>query len=186
MRLLSFIRGLTNRGSSEARIIVLGLDNAGKSTILARLSEEEITTIRPTHGFVVKSLKHENIRLNVWDVGGQKSVRPFWRNYFNDTDGLIYVIDSSDRHRMEETGVELQYLLEEAALHGIPMIIFANKQDLLNALAPSEITQGLNLYSIRDRPWQIVGCSAKDNTGIKEGLDFLGKEIAQRLKAEKR
>eukprot|EP00981_Chlorochromonas_danica_P004980 scaffold997_cov250-Ochromonas_danica.AAC.2 len=160
MRLLSFIRGLTNRGSSEARIIVLGLDNAGKSTILARLSEEEITTIRPTHGFVVKSLKHENIRLNVWDVGGQKSVRPFWRNYFNDTDGLV---NSSDRHRMEETGVELQYLLEEvsglvsvlstascdriandvqAALHGIPMIIFANKQDLLNALAPSEITQG--------------------------------------------
>lgn len=89
MRLLSFIRGLTNRGSSEARILVLGLDNAGKSTILARLSEEEITTIRPTHGFVVKSLKHENIRLNVWDVGGQKSVRPFWRNYFNDTDGLV-------------------------------------------------------------------------------------------------
>lgn len=90
MKLLSFIRSLTSgRLGHEARILVLGLDNAGKSTILARLSEEEIATIRPTQGFVVKSLKHDNIRLNVWDVGGQKSIRPYWRNYFADTDALV-------------------------------------------------------------------------------------------------
>jgi ADP-ribosylation factor-like protein 3 len=116
MRLLSFIRGISSgKLACDARILVLGLDNAGKSTILARLSDEEITTVKPTAGFVIKSLKQGNLRINVWDVGGQKSIRSYWRNYFADTDALVYVIDSSDRRRMEETGVELQYLLEEVA-----------------------------------------------------------------------
>lgn len=146
-----------------------------------RLSEEDITCVRPTQGFVVKTLRHENIRLNVWDVGGQKSIRPYWRNYFTDTDALIYVIDSSDRRRMEETSVELAYLLEEVALHGIPLVIFANKQDLLSSLTPAELTQGLNLYAIRDRVWQIFGCSAKEAQGLKEGIDFLAAEIANKM-----
>ncbi|RYH04917.1 GTP-binding protein [archaeon] len=129
MRLLSFIRSLTSsKPGHEARILLLGLDNAGKTSLLARLSEEEIDTVKPTQGFIVKTLKHENIRLNVWDVGGQKSIRPYWRNYFADTDALIYVIDSSDRRRMEETSIELQFLLEESSLHGVPLVIFANKQ----------------------------------------------------------
>lgn len=89
-RLLSFIRSLTSSSlGQEARLLVLGLDNAGKTTILARLSDEETASVKPTQGFVVKSLKHENIRMNVWDVGGQKSIRPYWRNYFTDTDALV-------------------------------------------------------------------------------------------------
>lgn len=76
-------------------------------------------------------------KLNVWDVGGQKSIRPYWRNYFESTDAMIYVIDSGDRRRLEETGIELQQLLEEDRLLGIPLLIFANKQDLLTALSPT-------------------------------------------------
>jgi ADP-ribosylation factor-like protein 3 len=97
---------------------------------------------------------------------GQKSIRPYWKNYFDSVDAFIYVIDSSDRRRMEETGVELQQLLDEERLHGLPLVIFANKQDLLSALTSTEISQGLNLHSIRDRSWQIFPCSAKENTGI--------------------
>jgi ADP-ribosylation factor-like protein 3 len=78
-----------------------------------------------------------SFKLNVWDVGGQKSIRPYWRNYFDATDALIYVIDAGDRRRLEETGVELQQLLEEDRLLGIPLLIFANKQDLLTALTPT-------------------------------------------------
>jgi small GTP-binding protein len=106
---------------------------------------------QPTQGFNIKSLMQNEFKLNVWDIGGQKSIRPYWRNYFDQTDALIYVIDSADRRRMEETGIELAQLLEEDKLAGVPMLIFANKCDLLNALTVSEISAGLNLHTIRDR-----------------------------------
>ena len=89
---------------------------------------------------------HDGFKLNVWDIGGQKSIRPYWRNYYDQTDALIYVIDSADRRRMEETGVELQQLLDEERLSHAPLLVMANKQDLLNALAPDEITAELGTY----------------------------------------
>jgi ADP-ribosylation factor-like protein 3 len=112
MGLLDFFKKLRT-SEKEARLLVLGLDNSGKTTILKALSSEDIMHIMPTQGFNVKSLTHTGYKLSVWDVGGQKSIRPYWRNYFTNTDGLIYVIDSSDRRRMEETGVELQQILDE-------------------------------------------------------------------------
>ena len=98
---------------------------------------------------------------------GQKSIRPYWRNYFDQTDALIYVIDSADRRRMEETGVELQQLLDEERLGRVPLLIMANKQDLLNALSPAEITTELGLNEMRDRTWQILPCSAKTGEGLQ-------------------
>lgn len=77
----------------QARILVLGLDNAGKTTILKKLSDEDITSITPTQGFNIKSLKHDGFKLNVWDIGGQKAIRAYWRNYYEQTDAIIYVID---------------------------------------------------------------------------------------------
>jgi ADP-ribosylation factor-like protein 3 len=95
---------------------------------------------------------------------------------------IIYVIDSADARRMEETGVELQQLLDEEKLAGLPLIIFANKQDLLSSLSSSEISQGLNLHSIRDRSWQIFPCSAKENSGLQAGMEFLASELVLRKK----
>merc|ERR1711865_79452 len=154
MGLLSLLRKL-KKSDGEARILVLGLDNAGKTTILKKLSDEDIATITPTQGFNIKSLMHEGFKLNVWDIGGQKSIRPYWRNYFDQTDSLMYVIDSSDRKRLEETSEELHKLLEEDKLAGVPLLVLANKQDLLNAVPADEVAEGLGLFSIRDRPWQI-------------------------------
>ena len=91
---------------------MLGLDNSGKTTILKALSDEDITQIMPTKGFNIKNLAHERFRLTVWDVGGQKALRPYWANYLTGTDALVYVIDSSDRSRLAESGGELQKLLE--------------------------------------------------------------------------
>ena len=82
----------------------------------------------------------DGFKLNVWDIGGQKSIRPYWRNYYDQTDALIYVIDSADRRRMEESGVELQQLLDEERLSHVPLMVMANKQDLLNALSQDEIS----------------------------------------------
>ena len=90
-----------------------GLDNAGKTTILKKLNGEDITTISPTLGFNIKTLEHNGYSLNIWDVGGQKSLRSYWRNYFETTDGLIWVVDSADKRRLEDCKKELHQLLQE-------------------------------------------------------------------------
>ena len=165
------------KNEGEARILVLGLDNAGKTTILKKLSEEDITTITPTQGFNIKSLVHDGFKLNVWDIGGQRSIRPYWRNYFDQTDALVYVIDSADRKRLEESGDELVQLLEEDKMNGVPLLVLANKQDLINATPATEIAENLNLYTIRDRPWQIQPCSAKNGDGLEDGMGLLVKQV---------
>jgi ADP-ribosylation factor-like protein 3 len=176
MGLLTLLRKL-KRAEKEARILVLGLDNSGKTTILKKLSEEDIQHIMPTQGFNIKSLQHEGFKLNVWDIGGQKSIRPYWRNYYDQTDALIYVIDSADTRRLEETGVELGQLLEEDKLAGVPVLIFANKQDLLNASAAAEIADSLNMHSIRDRPWHIQSASAKTGDGLQDGMEWVVSKV---------
>lgn len=176
MGLLTLLRKL-KRNEKEARILVLGLDNAGKTSCLKKLSDEDITHIMPTQGFNIKSLVHDGFKLNVWDIGGQRTIRPYWRNYFEQTDALVYVVDSADRRRLEESGMELQLLLEETKLAGIPLLVFANKQDLINALPAKEIAEAMNLYSIRDRQWQIQACSAKTGDGLPEGMEWVVKAM---------
>jgi len=83
---------------------------------------------------------------------------------------------------MEETGIELGQLLDEEKLAGVPLVIFANKQDLLSALSVVEMTQGLNLHAIRDRQWQIFPCSAKEGTGIQPGMEFIVTELSESMR----
>jgi len=182
MGLLKLLRKLKSDSNKEVRILLLGLDNAGKTTILKTLASEEINQITPTQGFNIKSVQTQGFKLNVWDIGGQRRIRPYWRNYFENTDILIYVIDSTDRNRFEETGEELTELLEDEKLVGVPLLIFANKQDLLTASKASEIADGLSLQSIRGRNWQIQACSAKKNEGVKDGMEWVLKTVASKSK----
>lgn len=165
------------QSDQEARLLVLGLDNSGKTTILKKLSDEDITHIMPTQGFNIKSLMRDGFKLNVWDIGGQKSIRPYWRNYYDQTDALIYVIDSADRRRMDEAGVELTQLLDEERLSHVPLLVMANKQDLLNALSEEEISVELGLNELRDRIWQILPCSAKTGDGLQEAMEWIVEQI---------
>ena len=223
MGLLTILKKVRQK-EKEVRVLVLGLDNAGKTTVLKKFNGEDINTVEPTLGFSIKTLEYQGFKLNVWDIGGQKSIRPYWRNYFDQararvsarpaatraddddaaprapslsltttstttarptcrgraraqTDALVYVIDSADRRRMEETGVELGQLLEEEKLAAIPCLVFANKQDLMNALPPDEIAEGLNLAAIRDRPWHIQSASAKTGEGLQDGMEWLVEQI---------
>lgn len=131
----------------------------------------------PTQGFNIKSLVHEGFKLNVWDIGGQEVIRQYWKNYYDHTNGLVFVIDSADRNRLEEAGRELQSLLEEDKLAGIPSLVFANKQDLLQALPADDISDALNLHLIHDRPWCIMASSAQTGEGLQEGMEWLVQTI---------
>ncbi|XP_040922821.1 LOW QUALITY PROTEIN: ADP-ribosylation factor-like protein 3 [Toxotes jaculatrix] len=182
MGLLSILRKLKSTPDQEVRILLLGLDNGGKTTLLKQLASEDISHITPTQGFNIKSVQSQGFKLNVWDIGGQRKIRPYWRNYFENTDVLIYVIDSADRKRFEETGQELAELLDEEKLSGVPILIFANKQDLLTAAPASEIAEGLNLHTIRDRMWQIQSCSALTGEGIQEGMNWVCKSVNSKKK----
>mmetsp|Transcript_71738 Transcript_71738/g.149776 ORF Transcript_71738/g.149776 Transcript_71738/m.149776 type:complete len:179 (+) Transcript_71738:213-749(+) len=178
MGLLTLLRKL-KKTDKEFRILVLGLDNAGKTTALKKLADEDITHTMPTQGFNIKSVIHEGFKLNVWDIGGQKTIRPYWRNYFDQTDALVYVIDCGDRRRIDETGVELAQLLDEEKLAGVPLLIFANKQDLLNAMEPDEVSETLSLHNIRDRNWHIQACSAKEGKGLQNGMEWLVQNVGK-------
>jgi len=178
MGLLDLFRGMRGgKNDKELKILLLGLDNAGKTCILKKLTEEDISQIMPTQGFNIKSVKQGNMKLQVWDIGGQRTIRPYWQNYFADTDCLIYVIDSADQPRVEETGTSLNDLLLEDKLEGVPLLIFANKQDLPDALCAKEITDSLNLQYIRQRKWQIQSCSAKEGKGIQDGIKWVMENI---------
>jgi ADP-ribosylation factor-like protein 2 len=99
MGLLSILKKIKEK-EKQLRILILGLDNAGKTTILKQVNGEAIDKISPTLGFNIKTLDHNGFSLNIWDVGGQKTIRSFWRNYFEETDGLIWTVDCTDRDSM--------------------------------------------------------------------------------------
>ena len=123
----------------EMRLLLIGLDNAGKTTVVKRLAGEDIDEVSPTLGFHIKSLSFRGYRLNVWDIGGQRSLRSYWRNYFEQTDGLVWVVDSADRRRLADMLSELKAILGEEKLAGATLLVLANKQDVRGAMSPEEI-----------------------------------------------
>ena len=180
--LLKILRGL-RKSEKEARILVLGLDNSGKTTILKALSDEDTENIAPTQGFNIKALSREGFKLNVWDIGGQKAIRAYWPNYFEGTDGLVYVVDSSDEERLAESTEELATLLAEAELAGVPLLVFSNKQDLDLALDAEEVMSIVKLEEIEDRTWNIQACSAMTKEGLQEGMEWLVDTISKKKEA---
>ena len=162
----------------------MGLDNAGKTTILRKFCGEPTDTIEPTLGFNIQTLQHAGYNLNLWDIGGQKTIRAYWRNYFESTDGLIWVVDSADRMRLELCKRELENLLQQERLAGASLLIFANKQDVAGALSANEIANVLELETndqYKNRHWNILACSAMTGEGLVEGMDWIVDDIAGRI-----
>ncbi len=118
----------------------------------------------------------------MWDIGGQREIRPYWKNYFENTDGLVYVVDSADDMRLKECADELISLLQEEALKNVPMLVFANKQDLQFALDADEVMKTLKLEEIADRTWNIQACSAFTKEGLSDGMEWLIKTISEKQK----
>ena len=124
----------------DRRILMVGLDAAGKTTILYKLKLGEIVTTIPTIGFNVETVEYKNISFTVWDVGGQDKIRPLWRHYYQNTQGLIFVVDSNDRDRVDDAKEELHRMLNEDELRDAVVLVFANKQDLPQAMPAAEVS----------------------------------------------
>mmetsp|Transcript_28830 Transcript_28830/g.73885 ORF Transcript_28830/g.73885 Transcript_28830/m.73885 type:complete len:195 (-) Transcript_28830:3645-4229(-) len=190
MGLLSILKKV-KRKEKEMRILVVGLDNAGKTTLVKRLAGEDISEIAPTFGFNIKTLHYspqgsnQEYKLNMWDVGGQKTLRAYWRNYFEATEALIWVVDSADIARLNDCKEELQNLLKEERLSGSTLLILANKQDLPGALGTKAITEKLGLADglLGKRHWSVAAVSAMDEsaTALRHSIDWLVKDIASRV-----
>ena len=175
MGLLGLLKKL-KKSDNEARILVLRLDNSGKTTILKKMSGEDIDHIMPTQGFNIKSLTQAGFKLNVWDIGGQRTIRPYWRNYFENTDALVYVIDSADKNRLIEAKDELVKLVKEEGLCGVSVLVFLNKQDLMNAQDAGEIDTAVGFDALFDRNYHRT-ISAKTAEGLAEGFEWLVDQV---------
>lgn len=161
------------------RVVMLGLDAAGKTTILYKLHIGEVLSTVPTIGFNVEKVQYKNVIFTVWDVGGQEKLRPLWRHYFNNTDGLIYVVDSLDRERIGKAREEFQAIIRDPFMLNAVILVFANKQDMKGAMTPGEVCEGLGLYELRNRKWQIQGACALRGEGLYEGLDWLSTTLKE-------
>ncbi|CAE8606606.1 unnamed protein product [Polarella glacialis] len=167
-------------GKQEMRILMVGLDAAGKTTILYKLKLGEVVTTIPTIGFNVETVEYKNISFTVWDVGGQDKIRPLWRHYYQGTQGLIFVVDSNDRDRVEDAREELNKMLNEDEMREAIVLVFANKQDLPNAMPAAEVTEKLGLQNMRNRQWFIQSACATTGDGLYEGLDWLSRTLSSK------
>ncbi|KAL7428629.1 hypothetical protein ACHAXM_002683 [Skeletonema potamos] len=169
-------------GKKEMRILMVGLDAAGKTTILYKLKLGEVVTTIPTIGFNVETVEYKNISFTVWDVGGQDKIRPLWRHYYQNTQGLIFVVDSNDSDRIDAARDEMHRMLNEDELRDAVLLVFANKQDLPNAMSAAEMTDKLGLHGLRPsyRQWYIQACCATTGDGLYEGLDWLSATLVKR------
>ena len=167
-------------GKKDVRILMVGLDAAGKTTILYQLKMGETVKTIPTLGFNVETIKHKNFNFTIWDVGGQDKIRVLWKHYYQNTDGLIFVVDSNDQDRIEDAAEELKKLLEAEDLKNCPVLVLANKQDLDGVLAPGEVCRQLKTGEIKGRTWRVQGTSATTGQGLKEGLDWMASVLLKK------
>jgi len=159
-------------GGKQIRILMLGLDAAGKTTILYKMKLGDFVQTIPTIGFNVETIKYKNVRFDCWDAGGQEKFRRLWHHYCQYSQALIFVVDSSDEERMGEAKEELHRIIKEDALANVVVLIFANKQDLPGALKPDDIRQRLELEAL-NKKWHIEPTIAPEGKGLYEGLDWL-------------
>jgi len=169
-------------GDQERRFLILGLEGSGKSTILDRLTMGKTIQRVPTVGLNVETLQFDNIHFTVWDVGSQDRTKSIWSQCYDRTQGLIYVVDSNDVKRIEESALELQKLLLVEELRASILLVMANKQDLPNNVSVPELTEKLGLHRVTDRPWFVQSTNGQSQEGLFEGLQWLAKTVKDKYK----
>jgi len=167
-------------GNEEHKIIIVGLDNAGKSTILYQFLMNEVVHTSPTLGSNVEEVTYKNVKFLMWDLGGQDSLRQGWSAYYCNTEFVILVVDSTDRDRLSLSKEELWKLLNSDELSKASILIYANKQDISGCMTAAEISSELNLTSIKKHKWQIQACSALTGQGLYQGLEWIVQQLKRK------
>lgn len=185
LTVLSLHGAMGLRGSKlpQAHVLLLGLDNAGKSTLLYKLKHNACVSTVPTIGFNVEMIearkKGKNIAVTLWDVGGQGRMREHWKSFHQDAAAVVFVVDSSDLGRLEEARRELDKTLRSEHLSGLPLIVVANKQDVNGALTATEMKDRINLKRmVSGRDWFVQPCSASTGFGVEDVF----KQVVQMVK----
>ncbi|XP_029946220.1 ADP-ribosylation factor-like protein 4D [Salarias fasciatus] len=171
-------------------VVVIGLDSAGKTSLLYRLKLREFVETIPTKGFNMERIKvpmgnskTSMTSFQVWDVGGQEKLRPLWKSYTRRTDGLVFVVDAAESERMEEAKVELHRIARSAENQGVPVLVLANKQDLEGAMSAAEVEKALALHEMSSSTLHHTqACSALDGQGLQPGLEKLYEMVLKRKK----
>lgn len=127
---------------------------------------------------------YKNLNMVTWDVGGRGRIRPLWRHYFYGAHALIFVVDSNDRERASEAADELRRLLTENELRDAVLLVWANKQDLPNAMSVAELSDKLDLNHIKTHKWFVQSSCATSGDGLYEGLEWLSSAIGDRMLTE--
>lgn len=166
---------VNSRGhKAEAQVVMMGLDSAGKTTILYKLKGNQLVDTLPTVGFNVEPLEAPgHVSLTLWDIGGQTQLRATWKDYLEGIDLLVYVLDSTDEARLPEAVAELKEVLEDPNMAGVPFLVLANKQEAPDALPLLEIRNKLDLERFQGHCWELRACSALTGQGLQEALQSL-------------
>lgn len=175
--LFSKIVEFFSRTKNNFKILILGIQNAGKTTILYRLSIGQLVKTSPTIGSNVEEISYENVKFQAWDLGGQESMRSVWDMYYMNTDGVIYVIDSNDADNYEESKAQFYKVLQNEALKNAVILILANKQDIMTAKKVPELISIYDFENIKDHVWHIQGCSAETGEGLLSGIKWLSDQL---------
>ncbi|KAE9551021.1 hypothetical protein FO519_005755 [Halicephalobus sp. NKZ332] len=162
----------------EHKVVIIGLDNAGKTTILYSFVTGEVVHTSPTIGSNVEQFTWRNINFSMWDIGGQETYRSTWSTYYTQAEVVIVVVDSTDRKRLPVTKEEIYRMLAHEALQKASILVYANKQDIKGAMTAAEISTELSLTSIKTHQWHIQACSALTGVGVQKGLEWIASHIS--------
>ena len=162
---------------NKIRLVMVGLDGAGKTSIVYHLKRGDCVSMVPTHGFDVKFVEYNNLTFTIFDVGGKDYLRPLWRHYYHDTHAFIFVVDSSDHGRLDVVTEEISKLIIEVKKKDAILLVLANKQDLPSAMSVTNIAEQLRLHSLEKKNWHIQGSCAITGDGLSEGMDWLTTQL---------
>ena len=162
------------------KILILGIQNAGKTSILYRLSIGQFVRTTPTIGSNLEEINYQNVKMQAWDLGGQEKMRSVWDVYYLNSDAIIYVIDSNDFENFEESKNQFYLLLKNEALKNAVLLIFANKQDLITSKKIPDLIQIYDFDKIKDHIWHIQPCSALTGEGLEVGIKWLSDQLTGR------
>jgi GTP-binding protein SAR1 len=177
--LLSYL----NLSNKSGRILFLGLDNAGKTTLLGRLATGQIHTYRPTFNPNVEELMLGRVRVKTIDMGGHEEARRLWKDYFAKVDGVVFIVDAAARERLEDAKKELMLLLQSEEMQSTPFVIMGNKIDLPTAVSEDALKQALGLSNLTTgksgqvppgvRPVEVFMCSVIRKIGYGDAIRWL-------------